>query len=182
MLLSQSWLLISSAALPLERWWEFGVKNLDKHQPQAYSVAVPGVCSLSSVPGPVTVTAGPFRGSRWREGSVHGAGAAPQPCPGHCMPGLKLGAVPMEQTQGELQIKTCISSAEMLNYWKSRRGYRVWIKEMGQTLWRQGWNTEGRTKLCCIIRGFVNGVAERGKGAWLTWCDLKIHRMCYTES
>jgi len=36
----------------------------------------------------------------------------------------------------------------------------------------QDWSPEGRIKLYCIIRGFMNGVAETGKGVWLTWSDL----------
>lgn len=166
MLLSQSWLLISSGALPLERWWKFGTKA-------AVSVAVPWCVVTEHRAGPVAVTAGPSRG--WARQGRGLPTALPRPW-------LKLRALLQGAIPGTAAKRTCSATAKVLNYLKSRRVCRVWIKEMGQTLWRQGWNIEGRTKLCCIISRFMNGVAERGKGAWLTWCDLKIHPMCYTQS
>lgn len=119
MLLSPSWLLISSGALPLERWWKFGIKKPGPAPAAGCECGSAAVCrSLSSLPVlPLS-------------GAGQGRGPLPQPCPGHCRPALKLRA----GLQGELQIKTRNSTAKVLNYLKSTRLYRVWIEEMGQTV------------------------------------------------
>lgn len=99
-LFSQSWLLISSGALQLERWWKFGVKKPRQAPTPDCQCGSAVVCrSLSTVPVPVVVTAGASLGlsvpglcSAGRARCA-GLGLLPQPCPGHCTPGLKLGAV-----------------------------------------------------------------------------------------